>query len=63
MRECSSLSNHDAFRRGGLGKSGLQIGWQNLQKLAIAKEIKKRLDESAMSADEVIQSIGDIGHK
>ncbi|MEW6215935.1 MAG: hypothetical protein AB1478_12160 [Nitrospirota bacterium] len=34
-----------------------------MQKLAIAKEIKKRLDESAMSADEVIQSIGDIGHK
>lgn len=30
------------------------VGWENLQKPAIADRIKKRLAESAMSADEVL---------
>jgi phage terminase small subunit len=50
-----------ALNAGYSERSAHTIGWENLQKLAIANEIKRRLDESAMSADEVIQAIGDIG--
>jgi phage terminase small subunit len=41
-------------------KSAHTIGWENLQKLAIKEEIERRLEESAMSADEVLQRLADI---
>jgi phage terminase small subunit len=50
-----------ALNAGYSQRSAHTIGWENLQKPAIKEEIQKRLDESAMSADEVIQAIGDIG--
>lgn len=52
----------EAARRAGYSiRTAGSIGAENLTKPEIAIEIKKRLDESAMSADEVIQAIGDIG--
>lgn len=52
----------EAARLAGYSKrTAGSIGAENLTKPEIATEIKKRLDVSAMSADEVIQSIGDIG--
>lgn len=35
------------------------VGWENLQKPAIAERIKHRLAESAMSADEVLQRLAE----
>jgi len=35
------------------------VGWENLQKPAIADRIKKRVAESAMSADEVLARLAD----
>ncbi|HOJ02094.1 MAG TPA: PBSX family phage terminase large subunit [Anaerolineaceae bacterium] len=42
-------------------RSAGSIGGENLKKPEIAAEIQLRLAESAMSADEVIQAIGEIG--
>lgn len=42
-------------------RSAGSIGGENLKKPAIDKEIRRRLDESAMSANEVIQAVAEIG--
>ena len=43
-----------AIEAGYSEKTAYSIGWENLRKPEISDEIKKRLQESAMSADEVL---------
>jgi len=50
-----------ALSAGYSARSAGSIGGENLKKPEIEAEIQRRLDESAMSADEVIQAIGEIG--
>lgn len=50
-----------ALKAGYSKRSAASIGNENLLKPEIRDEIQRRLDESAMSADEVIQAIGEIG--
>ena len=54
-------ATQSALNAGYSPRSAHTIGWENLQKPAIAEEIGRRLNESAMSANEVIQAIGEIG--
>lgn len=50
-----------AINAGYSKRSAGSIGGENMQKPEIVEEIKRRLNESAMSADEVVHSIGEIG--
>jgi|LDZU01.1.fsa_nt_gi PBSX family phage terminase large subunit len=50
-----------ALKAGYSERSAGSIGGENLKKPEIAAEIQRRIDEIAMSADEVIQAIGEIG--
>ncbi len=50
-----------AIKAGYSEHSARTIGCENLTKPNISEEIQRRLDESAMSADEVIQAVGEIG--
>jgi phage terminase small subunit len=43
----------------GNGNTLANIGWENLRKLDIGNEISKRLQESAMSANEVLMRLGE----
>lgn len=45
----------------GDDKSLASIGWENFRKLEISEAIKQRLSEKAMSADEVLARLADIG--
>lgn len=51
----------EAARKAGYSeRSAANIGYENMRKPDIAAEIKRRIDENAMSADEAIHRIGDI---
>jgi len=50
-----------ALKAGYSKKTAYSSGQRLLKYVEIEAEIQRRLDESAMSADEVIQSIGEIG--
>ncbi len=58
----------EAARRAGYSeKTASEIGYENLRKPQIAEAIKRRLAETAMSADEVVMRLAeharsDIGH-
>lgn len=49
-----------ALSAGYSPKSACAIGWENLRKPEIAEFIKRRLSETAMSADEVLKRLADI---
>lgn len=52
----------EAARRAGYGGNSVTlaaIGWENLRKPLIAQAIRQRLEESAMSADEVLMRLAD----
>lgn len=48
-----------ALRAGYAEKSAHAIGWENLRKPEISGEISQRLQESAMTADEVLMRLAD----
>ena len=55
-----------ALKAGYSAKTARSIGAENLTKPAIAEEVKRRISEAAMSADEVLQRLaeqarGDLG--
>ena len=49
-----------AIRAGYSEKSAAIIGWENLRKPNIAEEIQRRVDEVAMSANEVLIRLADV---
>ena len=57
-RDCNATQA--AIRAGYSEKTAAVIGWENLRKPKIAKKIKKRLDELAMSAEEALKRLGEI---
>jgi len=50
-----------ALKAGYSKRSAGSIGNENLLKPEIINEIQRRIEESAMSADEVIHAIGEVG--
>ncbi len=48
-----------AKRAGYSARTAYSIGWENLRKPEIAELVSKRLQESAMSADEVLMRLAD----
>lgn len=50
-----------AIRAGYSEKSAANIGWENVRKPEIAEVIQKRLQEKAMSADEVVMRLAEQG--
>ena len=50
-----------ALRAGYSKKTAYSIGWENLRKPEISNLIEKRLQENAMSAEEVLSRLAQIG--
>lgn len=54
-------ATRSALAAGYSGKTAHAIGWENLRKPEIAEAIRRRLQETAMSADEVMTRLADQG--